>query len=116
MTIQEGSDSGISLKPKRGPSRIKILSGSSESSLSQAWKRKGQSSSAGIEIFVEAGGGKCAERAFSSSGDCSKKSVHFLLFSAFAVPEQLLPYAEEKNSEYKRACNYTTVDLGNQLG
>jgi len=91
VTIQEGLDSGISLKPKRKPLRIKILSGLSESSLSQAWKRKGQSSSGVIEKFVEVGCAKGAERTFSSSGDCSKESVHFLLFSVFAEPEQLLP-------------------------
>ena len=91
MTIQEGSDSRISLKPKGKPSRIKILSGSSESSLSQAWKCKGQSSSGGIEKFVEVGRAKGADRTFSLNEDCSKKSIHFSLLSAFAEPEQLLP-------------------------
>ena len=54
-------------------------------------KYKGQSSRGGIEKFVEVGHTKGADTTFSLSGDCSKKSVHFLLFSAFAEPEQLLP-------------------------
>ena len=89
--IQEGSDSGISLKSKCWPSRIKIPLGSSGSSLSRAWKCKGPASSGGIEKFIEVGCAKGAERSFSSSGDCSKESVHFFLFSAFVEPEQLLP-------------------------
>ena len=75
--IQEGLDSGINLKPKRKPSRIKILFGWSESSLTQVWKCKGQSSSGGIENFVEVGCAKGADRTFSSSRDCSKESVYF---------------------------------------
>ena len=45
----------------------------------------------GIEKFVEVGCAKGADTTFASSGDCSKESVHFLLFSAFAEPKQLLP-------------------------
>ena len=94
MTIQEGSDSGISLKPKRRPLRIKIPLGSSESSLSQAWKHKGQSSSGGIEKFVEVGCVKGAEKTFSWSGDCSKESVHFCFSQRSRNPNNSCPYAE----------------------
>ena len=89
--MQDGLHSGISLKPHRKPLRIKALSRSEASSMFQAWKRKGQSSSGEIveSTDEEVEGGVFR---MTSSGACFlyAKSVHFLVDTGLAAPVQVL--------------------------
>lgn len=80
------SDSGISLKPLRRPSRINSLSGSFKSSFSQAWNFKGQSSSGDK---VEKEGSSSVKGPSSLTGHVESHLSDFLLEPA--TPVQALP-------------------------